>query len=99
MILVRQVYHLKFGMSEQAVKLLKELLQEFMPDTRAMILSDISGRDFTVVLEGEFESLQNWEDQRQEGYRNPEFADWFGQFQDVVETSFTELYNIEHDQM
>jgi len=99
MILVRQVYHLKFGMSDQAVMLLKDLLQEFMPDSRAMILSDISGRDFTVVLEGEFESLQSWEEQRQEGYQRPEFAEWFGQFQDVVETSFTEIYNIEHDQM
>lgn len=98
MILVRQVYHLKFGMSEQAVKLLKELLQEFMPDTQAMILSDISGRDFTVVLEGEFESLQSWQDQRQEGYQRPEFVEWFGQFQDIVETSFTEIYNLEYSQ-
>lgn len=98
MILVRQVYHLKFGMSNQAVELLKELLREFMPDAKAMILTDISGRDFTVVLEGEFESLESWEQQRQEGYKREEFAAWFGKFQEVVETSFTEIYTIEYQQ-
>lgn len=99
MILVRQVYHLNFGMSNQAVMLLRELLDEFMPNSRAMILSDISGRDFTVVLEGKFESLKSWEEQRQEGYKKPEFSDWFQRFEEVVETSFTEIYNIEHSQM
>ena len=99
MILIRQVYHLKFGMSNQAVSLLKDLLDDFMPDSRAMILTDISGRDFTVVLEGEFESLERWEQQRQEGYQRPEFAEWFSKFQEMVEASFTEIYNIEYDQM
>lgn len=99
MILVRQVYHLKFGMSEKAVALLKELMEEFMPQTRGMILSDISGRDFTVVMEGEFESLESWEQERQEGYEREDFSSWFRRFQELVETSFTEIYNVEYSQM
>jgi hypothetical protein len=86
-------------MSDKAVGLLKELMEEFMPQTRGMILSDISGRDFTVVLEGEFDSLERWEQQRQEGYQREDFSTWFGRFQELVETSFTEIYKIEYSQM
>jgi len=98
MILARQVFHVKFGQAHAAVALLKELTEKFMPQVRGMILTDISGRDFTVVLEGEFESLAAWEQLRQAGYATPEFADWFPRFSEVVETGYTELYTIEYRQ-
>jgi len=98
MIVVRQVYHVKFGHSHQAVQLLTELLKDEMALVPAKVMTDISGRDFTVVMEGEFEDIASWEAMRQEGYKKPEFADWFDRFQEVVETSFTEIYTLEYSQ-
>jgi len=97
MIQVRNVYHLKFGQSQAAVALLKELAAKF-PDMSGTILSDISGRDFTVVLETEYESLSAWEAFRQRGYANAELMELGRQFGELLESSYTELYTVEHRQ-
>lgn len=98
MIQARNIYHVKFGQSHAAVALLKEVAQKFVPEMQGTILTDLSGRNFTVVLEGEVESLAAWEQLRQAGYAMPEFAAWFERFSQVVETSYTELYTIEYRQ-
>lgn len=95
MIRARQVFHVNFGQSGTVVELLKELLERFMPDTRGTLLTDISGRDFTVVFEYDAESLMAWEELRQKAYADPDFADWFRRFSKVMDTSYTELYTVE----
>jgi hypothetical protein len=94
--LARQVFHVRFGESGATVELLQELLDRFMPSTSGRILTDISGRDFMVVLEYEAENLMAWEQLRQRVYSDPDFGEWFGRFSGYVKTSFTELYTIEH---
>ena len=97
MIQVRNVYHLKFGQSHAAVALLKELAAKF-PDMSGMILSDLSGRDFTVVLETEYDSLSAWEEFRRKAYANDKLMDLGRQFGELLEASYTELYTVEHRQ-
>ena len=74
MILARQVFHVRFGESGATVDLLREFLKRLMPKTKSTILSDISGRDFTVVLEYDAENLMTWEQLRQAAYSDPDFA-------------------------
>ena len=64
MILVRNVFQLKFGMARQAVALWKEgmaLMTEagFARDLR--VLTDLTGPSYTLVMEGTFESLADFE--------------------------------------
>ena len=63
MILVRQTFQAKYGRGDELVALFKELHQraDFPHRDTARILTDATGRFFTVVTEYEAESLGEWE--------------------------------------
>ena len=54
MILIRNVFQLKFGKAREAVALMKEnlaLQKRLAPDTPARVLTDVTGPFYTLVLE------------------------------------------------
>ena len=66
MILVRDVFHAKYGRGDELVALFKEAFAQ-MPDAMqtgsGRLMTDLSGRYFTIVTEYEVESLAVWERQ------------------------------------
>jgi hypothetical protein len=94
MILVREVFQLKYGQGDALPQLFGEARQTFLRDTSARLLFDLSGQFFTAVVEIEMESLAAWERRIAELFSNPEATDWFARLVTTVESGRREFYTI-----
>ncbi|MFA7295902.1 MAG: hypothetical protein WC211_01785 [Dehalococcoidia bacterium] len=96
MILVRQTFQAKYGRGDELVGLFKELhaRAEFPHRDSARILTDASGRFFTVITEYETESLGTWEATFAQLMSHPEMGAWFGRMTDVTESGSRDFYTI-----
>ncbi|MCC6189570.1 MAG: hypothetical protein IT318_11065 [Anaerolineales bacterium] len=101
MILVRDVYQLKFGRIDQAVSLFKRIpgAAGRVGDMsfRQHALTDISGPMYTFVSELIVDSLAEWEKGRLNFYEQPDFTEWFKEFQLIVETGNQDFFTIENE--
>ena len=95
MIIVRDIFQAKYGKGGDLVALLKEAQEKWPIQYASRILTDASGRFFTVVEETEFESLAAWEQALGEYYAMPDFGDWFERMTQLVESGSREFYNLE----
>ena len=97
MLLVRDVFHAKYGRGDELVALFKEA-REQMPDgmqTGAMrLMTDASGPFFTIVLEYEVESFAAWERQFAEMMAQPDTSGFGARMNEVVESGRREFYTI-----
>lgn len=100
MFIERNVLHLKFGMAKDAIVLWKEYLQKIQDTNQsihARLLTDITGRNYTIVLEL---SHTNYEDlepakcllTKQEGWKA-----FYQQFIPLCEFSERTQYKLEVD--
>ena len=92
MIIVRSVFQAKYGKSDELIQLVKEG-DEIWPSkhpTRRM--TDLSGKFFTLVGEAEYESLAEFEADRQRYFDDPRFATWFEHMTSLVESGSREFY-------
>jgi hypothetical protein len=99
MIQVRDAFQVKFGKIDQAVALFGRL-PKLSPGHAAAsvhyhVLTDISGPMYTLVTELMVQSLGEWEGMRDRSFSRPEFADWFKEFQLVVDGGRREFYTVE----
>ncbi len=96
MIIARTVFQAKYGRGDELVTLLKEGNE--MLASRGLgvqrILTDLSGRFFTVVMESEIENLGAFEESLAV-FGDPEFGPWFEQMMALVESGERTFYNIE----
>ena len=97
MILQRVVFQAKFGHVNEVVAEMKQMMatmgREF--NTQSRILTDLSGPQFTVVLETVGESLAEWERTRLELFSRPDFQANFARIIPLIEHGHTEFYTIE----
>ncbi|MBX6342915.1 MAG: hypothetical protein IRY97_10690 [Thermomicrobiaceae bacterium] len=95
MIRVRNVFQAKYGRGDELVALIREMNERMRPDRQqGTILTDASGRFFTVVSEFEVESLADWERMTGEIFSDPEFNEWFQRMVPLVESGRREFYNV-----
>lgn len=94
MIVVRGVFQAKYGQGGELVALFKEAREKWK-NYADRILTDASGRFFTVVVETEVESLAEWERRQAEIFAQPEFGEFFAGMTPLVESGSREFYNIE----
>jgi hypothetical protein len=96
MIIVRDVFQAKYGRGDELVALFKELEEPLQ--TAGMgeitIMTDLSGRFFTVVTEEQVESLEAYEKSRDQLFADPKFEGWFARMTEVVEAGSREFYNL-----
>jgi hypothetical protein len=93
MILVRQVFHAKYGRGDELVALMKQVMQR-VPQTRGRLLTDLSGQFFTTVVEFETESLSEWEKGFGEAMRDQSLGEIFGKTIDLIDSGHREFYTI-----
>jgi len=98
MILVRDVFQLKFGKAREAIAAWKEITSTFdktMPKSpERRILTDLVGRYYTLVLESTYESLAAYEQFGKTVMANEE---WRKKYQEAVaftESGYREIFNI-----
>lgn len=95
MIVVRDVFHCKYGMGGALVELMKEMQQMSPEMSMGRVMSDASGRFDTIVTEWVYKDLAEWERAIAEEFANPDFPAWFRRMQEVVESGSREFYRIE----
>jgi hypothetical protein len=93
---VRDIFQAKYGKGDDLVSLLKELEERWpalTPNHR--ILTDLSGRFFTVISESELESLSAFEAMLSEAFDDPDFGPWFERMTELVESGSREYYTLQ----
>ena len=93
MILVRNVFHAKYGRGDELVALFKQLIQR-MPVTGGRLMTDLSGQFFTLVFEFEAASLGEWEKSFTEGMRDASLGELFAKTTDLIDSGHKEFYTI-----
>jgi hypothetical protein len=99
MILVRNVFQLKFGQSRDAVAAWKEGLaiaeRAGVPRGRWRLLTDLAGPDFyTLVLEGTYDSLADFEQQGQRIMTDAAWRAWYPKAAALCEGGHREILTI-----
>jgi hypothetical protein len=98
MIVVRNVFRVKFGKSKEAVGLWKEGLalgkKIGFPSKSNRVLTDLVGTFYTVVFENTFESLSDFENSAKTVMANPEWQAWYAKVSALTESGYREVFNI-----
>ena len=96
MILVRDIFQLKFGKAKEAVALWKEgkeLLKKtgHYPDR---VLTDLVGNYYTLVLESTSENFSEFEDSMKKAFKDKAYGEWYQKFIPLAESGYREVFNI-----
>lgn len=98
MIVVRNVFQLKFGRAKEAADLWKQgtaIVHRAVPGQGGTrLLTDLVGRSYTLVVENSFESLTDFEKSSQALMANPEWREWYPKFQPLAESAHREIFNV-----
>jgi hypothetical protein len=98
MFIERNEFHLKFGMAAEAKSQWKDFLEKAVkvkPDIKARLLSDLTGRGYTIVLELSYPSYAELEPSRCLLTNLPGWKTFYNQFIPLCETSHRTLYKLE----
>ena len=99
MILVRDVFRLKFGKAKEARALLKEGMRiskkaGFTPQRQLM---DVTGPYYTLVLESTHASLGAWEASMGDAQHAKEWGEWYEKFKPLVDSGHREIFTVLED--
>jgi hypothetical protein len=97
MILVRNVFQLKFGKAKEAKALAKEneaLLKKHGGAASVRFLTDVTGEYYTFVMETTHENLADFEKSSTGVMGAKEFGEWYQKFTPLVESGRREIFSI-----
>jgi hypothetical protein len=98
MILVRNVFRLKFGHAKEALSTWKEgqaIAEKAGFGGRYRLLTDLAGPDFyTLVLEGTYQSLADFEQSTKALMSNPQWQAWYPRVIAVSQGGYREILNV-----
>jgi len=96
MILVRDVFRLKFGKAKDAKALMKEAKQmmEAEEAQNYRVMFDLVGPSYTMVWEGTHDSLAAWEASMQTGMSKADWRGWYEKFIPLIESSNREIFTL-----
>ncbi len=96
MILVRDIFHLKYGKAREAMALWKEgqlIIRKsgYQPDR---LLTDLTGDAYTLVLESSYSGLSEFDERLQDTQANDEWRKWYERFVALVDSGNREIFRI-----
>lgn len=99
MVVVRNVFRLKFGKAKEAVALLKEGLEiqrKALSDVEfsARLLTDVTGPFYTLVLEISVPSLAAFESNAGRVFAEKDWQANYQKFSALVESGFREVFSV-----
>lgn len=99
MILVRDVFQLKFGMAREAVAAFKEGAEirrraGGAPPSSERVLTDLVGQYYTMVLETTWESLSAWDASMKATMGDEGWRPWYQKMLPLTESGHREIYTI-----
>ncbi len=98
MILVRDVFQLKFGKAREAVAVCKEGMEVWRRaglGSPLRILTDLAGPSYyTLVLESTFDNLAEYERQERAALAAEEWKRWYQTFVPLADSGHREIFTI-----
>ncbi len=97
MIVVRDVFQLRFGMAREAIALWQEGIEfiRSVPGVKDVrLLTDFAGNYYTLVLESSHESVSGLEEEMRATSQDPRWREWYARFVPLVESGRRELLNV-----
>ncbi len=98
MIVVRNVFRLKFGKAREAVATWKEgaaRARELNYGAGSMrLLTDLSGPFYTLVFENTFDSLAAYERAAKELMASPAWRSWYEKTVPLTESGYREVFTV-----
>lgn len=97
MIIVRDIFHLKFGKAKEAKTLLKDAddINKKYGFQKSRALTDlVTAHSYTLILESEWNSLADWENAMKQGLGAEDWQKWYSKFIPLVETASREILNV-----
>ncbi len=98
MIVVRDVMDLKFGKAREAVALARQLVELASRTGHGnepmRVLTDLTGRFYTLVLESSFASLAEYEQRMHTVFSNAEWRMWYDRLVPLVESGRREVFTL-----
>ncbi len=93
MIVVRNIFRLKFGKAKDAIAIWKEMAEANKKAGRPVprILTDVTGTAYTLVLEFSYENLAGFEAEMANIPNNPDYRRLYESFIPLAETSYREI--------
>ncbi len=100
MILVRDVFRLKFGKARDALAVWKDMGQVAArmgwERDSLRVCTDLVGPYYTLVIERTFPDLGSWEREMQKGMSDPQWREVYQKFTPLVEGGHREVFTV-HD--
>lgn len=97
MIVVRNVFRLKFGKAKDALALWKEgreIARRTGSGEKMRAMTDLVGPFYTLVMEEEFQSLGDMERDMQREMGVDEWKIWYQKFVPLVESGYREIFTV-----
>jgi hypothetical protein len=96
MIVVRDVFRLRFGKAKEARALLPQrariMAAAGMGPSRQLM--DLAGPYYTLVIESTHASVAAWESALSKAHADPEWAGWFEKFKPLIDSGYREIFTI-----
>ncbi|MGE5432266.1 MAG: hypothetical protein ACM3QX_14385 [Syntrophomonadaceae bacterium] len=97
MIVVRNVFQLKFGKAKEAIALWKEGRENLkslghLPDR---ILTDITGTYYTFIIETSYKNLSEFEESLPAMFSDEKYRRWYEKFLPLAESGYREIFKVE----
>lgn len=93
MIVIRNIFNLKFGKAKEAKSLLKEgidiVRKEGMENIR--VLTDLTGLSYRVIMETTHKDLADFENSLKSNLSKEEWGKWYQKFVPLVESGEREI--------
>jgi NIPSNAP len=96
MILIRDIFQLKYGKARDAKELWQEgkNINKEMSKIPSRLLTDLTGKAYTLVLEMTFDNLATYENSLKTVLSDPNWKTWYAKFVPLVESSYREIFTI-----
>lgn len=94
MILVRNIFQIKFGRMKEARELWKEGLTFVNPSTRPRLLTDLTGPFYTLVLETTHADVAAMAADMQSEMNQAAYRAWYQKFIPLVDGGSREVFTI-----
>jgi hypothetical protein len=97
MIVIRNVFQLKYGKAREALAVMKDgiaIQKRLAPDASARLLTDLTGRHYTLVLEVTVPSLAAFEGTVPSIFGDKDFQANYQKMVPLVESGHREIFTI-----
>ena len=94
MVVVRNIFHCKPGQAKNLVRMIKQTLAENPAMAKARVMTDLSATFWTVVLETESASLEEWEKEMSTNQSSAQRSAMDG-YMELVTGGYREIFKVE----